>query len=496
MRLRLGERVFLLLALVNLVIFAAAGLYLVQRLSAERERLQLELAGDLLKTLEGTILPRGEFNVPRILAWSGWSEVDDALLVDRNLAVLESGNVRPAGIALNPVGRALRDSAQQERGVLRALWDVCEFGDPVVVAGGRAVPIVAGNVTWGAVWYRPLERGAGRELLGALLPAFLISTALLVGGSFLALRRLVLDPVERLAAGARLLQAGAFGTRVPPSGRRDEVAELVDAFNAMAATVEAYHTQLAERAEEAVQHARRVESAAMVQRRLAAMGELAAGIAHEINNPLGGMLNAVEALGRADLPPERRERYLNLVQGGLERVREIVGRVLRMAPREARHGRVDLAVVVEDALALVRHRAEAAGVLLGWETEPPRDAVARGAANELGQAVLNLLVNALDAVEDARARGVGGQRVRVELDRRGVELRLAIVDDGPGVGPDELARVADLFYTTKDVGRGTGLGLALVHNVVHAHGGRVHLSSVLGAGFTAEIFLPATDVLP
>lgn len=489
MGLRLGERVFLLLALVNLLIFAAAGLYLVQRLAAERSRLELELAGDLLKTLEGTILPQGELNVPRILGWSGWTEIDDAVLVDRNLVALPGGSVRPAGINLNPVGRARRASPTAERTVLEALWRVCQGGGPQAVAGGRAVPIVSQSAVWGAVWYRPKERTTGRDMLEALLPAFFISTSLLVGGSFLALRRLVLDPVERLAAGARRLQAGEFATRVEGTGRRDELAELVEAFNAMAGTVEAYHTALAERAEEAAEKARRVESAAMIQRRLAAMGELAAGIAHEINNPLGGMLNAVESLAKPDLSPERRERYLALVAQGLERVRETVGRVLRMAPREARHGAVDLTPVVEDTLALVRHRAEAAGLQLAF-VPPTARVYVLGAANDLGQALLNLVTNALDALEEGRARGGRASGLEVQLSARDGEVRLAVVDDGPGVSQEDLPRLADLFYTTKDVGRGTGLGLALVHSVVQAHGGRVLLASEPGAGFTAEILLP------
>jgi signal transduction histidine kinase len=100
--------------------------------------------------------------------------------------------------------------------------------------------------------------------------------------------------------------------------------------------------------------------------------------------------------------------------------------------------------------------------------------------------VLNLLVNALDALEER-----GGGTVVVALGRRGDDLELSVADDGPGVRAEDLPRISDLFFTTKEVGKGTGLGLALVHGVAASHGGRVELESSPGAGFRATIVLPA-----
>jgi signal transduction histidine kinase len=249
---------------------------------------------------------------------------------------------------------------------------------------------------------------------------------------------------------------------------------------------------------DAREETRRAEAAAMTQRRLAATGELAAGIAHEINNPLGGLLNAIEALESGALPEAKRARYFQLVRSGLERIQQTVGKVLRLTPRSGGRAPWNAATPLSDALALVAHRAARQGVELvcahpGGSTTD-RDAAAQawaalptmhGEPHEIAQAILNLLVNALDALE-GRPRG----RIEVGARVEGADLVLEVADDGPGVEESELARVADLFYTTKDPGRGTGLGLAIVHGVAKEHGGVVELWSRPGLGFRAVLRLP------
>jgi signal transduction histidine kinase len=323
-----------------------------------------------------------------------------------------------------------------------------------------------------------------------MLPWFVASTLLLTGGTFLALRHLVLAPVEQLAEGARRLRSGDFSVRLEAPPRTDELAELVRSFNAMASQVQGFNARLEEEVRVATEKARMAEAAAMTQRRLAAMGELAAGIAHEINNPLGGQQNAVDVLQRDDLPAAKRLQYLELLSRGLGRIGETVARLRRFTPREAPRGPVDLGVVVQDALDLVRHRAQRLGVQLQWS--PPRgpEAVVPGVRNEIGQALLNLLANALDSLEEAGTRDERGARIDVTLRSHPDEISIEVRDNGLGVEPAELSKVADLFYTTKEIGKGTGLGLALVHGAARAHGGRVSLESVPGQSFTATIWFP------
>ncbi len=474
----------------------------------------VERGGELVSTLRSLIQPQGGLNTSPLLRWSGWSAFEDALVLDSNLVKQPSGVISPAGIALNPLGAARRDATFDIANVYRQMEHAIRTRTVVDdIAGGRVVPIDTSDGVWGACWYRiaPDVRRT-RQLALTFVVLLGSTTAAIAAVLFFALRRDVLDPVSRLNLAARRVAAGDLDVRVERAND-DELGALTDTFNAMVDDVRGFNSRLQHEVQVATEQARAAEAAAMTQRRLAATGELAAGIAHEINNPLGGLLNAVERLQRDDLPPAKRAQYLALLASGLERIRDTVGKLLRFTPRQARLAPLVLWDPALDALGLIRHRARQDEVELqvaassdGDSFDPFDPATAAqfaalapidGHAHEIAQAVLNLLVNALDALEGGVERP---KRVRVVL-RREVDAELGpcgvleVHDNGPGVARGELSRVLDLFYTTKQVGRGTGLGLALVHNVVTGHGGRLALDSSPGAGFHVRIWLPerATD---
>jgi signal transduction histidine kinase len=502
LKISLRLRVLVLIAALNLAIFGTGLYFLADQIERERSALTDQFS----EMLVSTITPQGEINVAPILSWRGWSKFDDAIIVRAKWATGPRGEVLPQGAFLNPLGRFQRRADFDEEAVLKEIARATDRRENLATHGGTAIPILdPTGRAWGGCWFASPE-DAGR-LSARLLPWFLLSTFVLTLLTFWLLRRFVLQPVEELVRGAQHVAGGDLAVRLKEPTRSDELSDLIRHFNAMAATVQRYNERMAQEVDAATEQVRRAESAAMTQRRLAATGELAAGIAHEINNPLGGLLNAVESLSRGNLSPEKREQYHALLKNGLERIQSTVGQLLRFTPRAMKPTPMSLTTPILDAIALVQHRAVKQAVAIELHSKPPardRDAVldawralppVMGEPNEIAQSVLNLLVNALDALEttpngggriDVTLSTVGGER-----SMSGAELSLMVADNGPGVAKEELARAADLFYTTKDAGKGTGLGLSIVHNVIANHGGRVLLTSEPGRGFRVEIVLPA-----
>jgi len=485
----LRSRALLLVFLVNSAVFCSLGFWLVGWYADAGRRTEENWVVELVTTIQKTIAPEG-LKVASILRWPSWRFIGDAILVDQYLRETSTGTLQAVGIDLNPVGLSSRAADFPRDEALRAIRAAMETGEPVDALGGRAVPIRVREGTWGGLWYRMKASQAHlyRDVVAELLPWFALSTLLLTGATFLGMRSLVLDPVAQLAEGARRMSEGNFDVRLSVPARRDELAELVRSFNAMSEQVSTYNQRLSEEVRLATDKARAAEAAAMRERRLAAMGELAAGIAHEINNPLGGLQNVVEDLRRADLPAERRQQYLDLLGRGLARMAETVERLRRFTPRQAPTEPVDLVAVCQDALDLVRHRASRLGVQLDFA--PPAGPLhVPGLRNDLGHAVLNLLVNALDSLQDHGTKDPKGPRIQVLLRPEAEVVRLVVQDNGRGAPPEILEKLGDLFFTTKDVGRGTGLGLSLVRSAARQQGGHLHLESEVGRSFRAELEL-------
>ncbi len=496
MTLSLRLRVLLLLLAVNVAVVGGQALYLARGLVQNSTETADRSVRGLVSAVRGQIRPGTGVNAVKILGWTEWEQLADVLIVDRRIGETAGGRLYPQGLALNPRGSAHRPADFDHQGIYGAIRLAVAGGEPVEnVAGGTVLPIEHESGVWGGVWYRiDPQIDINALITRFFLPTFLVSTLLISLVTFSGLRRFVLEPVERLAAASRRIAAGDHGVEVEELPHKDELSELVRAFNAMTLEMREAEVKLEREVSEATAHARQAEAAAMTQRRLAATGELAAGIAHEINNPLGGLQNAVEALGRADLPEAKRAQYLALLQGGLERIRATVGQLLRFTPRRQQTALVAVDRPAEGVALVVEVEGTAHAVTWQPETWPEelRASLAalqpiRGEEGELGQAVLNLLVNALDALGGATH---GSPRIEVRLERPPHELRIRVADNGPGVEPEVLDRVRDLFFTTKEVGQGSGLGLAIVHNVVESHGGRLELESRPGQGFAATLVLP------
>ncbi|MBI4616275.1 MAG: HAMP domain-containing protein [Planctomycetes bacterium] len=324
-----------------------------------------------------------------------------------------------------------------------------------------------------------------RTSVGFILGMFwtmVLGTVLLVFILFLLFSSFLLRPIDRLLDASRRIAQGDYTPDVRPHPRTDEMGQLTTAFSYMLDEIRTYHEVLEEKMKEAREQIRKAERSLVVAQRLAATGTLAAGIAHEINNPIGGMLNAAYWIAKSGEDRDRRKQYADLIVQGLTRVQETVRKVLQFSPRAMERRATRMAAVIEQARSLVQHRFDEEGIR--FQVDLPLDFPDLVIDPlEFQQVFLNLFLNAADAM------GKGG-RVRVLGEVRGAEAIVAVADDGVGMSPELAARAMDLFFTTKEPGKGTGLGLSIVHNIVHHHGGNIEIDSAPGQGTTVRISLP------
>jgi len=221
------------------------------------------------------------------------------------------------------------------------------------------------------------------------------------------------------------------------------------------------------------QHMRRAE-------RLATVGQLAAGIAHEIRNPLASISGSIELLRQAPATEDDRT-LMAIVHREVQRLNELIGDLLDYAnPRPSQPVEFDLGVLVRETLQVARGGPAFAGIETTADIDEPLAVQADPA--KLRQVVWNLLRNAADAA------AAGGKHVRVEARRGADQATVTVEDDGPGIAPDRMSRIFDPFFTTKR--KGTGLGLATCHAIVAEHGGQIDLASEVGKGTKMVVRLP------
>jgi signal transduction histidine kinase len=397
------------------------------------------------------------------------------------------------------------------------------FDTPIYVRAaeltGRAQPLI---VTWKGQSYRlgsaavfyPSYRGRGQSMqrpLKELLVFFLVLFAA-CGGIVAFTVAQFMAPIRRLEQRADAMARGELADPVAAGGEGDEIGRLTLALEEMRRALRdklrsteevnldlerAVQMRTADLARknrelaETLDKLTRAQQQLVRSEKLASIGQLVAGIAHEINNPVNAIVNTVgpleEAIGEidgteTDASREVRE-MLKVVQRGAQRTKAIVS-ALHNYSRTDDESIVDFDVdrSIDDSLELLRHLLKQNVTVVKKYGDPGR---VRGHAGQINQVFMNLLTNAAQALAHRDS-------ATITIETRGAptEVEVKITDNGPGIPSEVLPRIWDPFFTTKDVGEGTGLGLSIVHELVERHGGEITCDTKLGEGTTFTVKLP------
>lgn len=413
--------------------------------------------------------------------------------------VRDADRLRDARVTLRALQVAVEEGGETEARAIREVLRGDEIAG-VRVAGPGASETVYGHPNSGGALHVTLNDG--RTLSLSLNPRAATSAIrftsilMLYAGvtvvailllTYITLTRLFVTPVERLTRASEKLALGNLGVSVPVTGAA-EVAQLATAFNEMAGQLRRDRASLEERLREleATTHELRSAQEQVVRsEKLASVGRLAAGVAHEIGNPLAAILGLVDLMRQGGLSDEEQREFLTRVHKETERIHRIIRDLLdfaRQGQDAARHGDedADLQAVIADAVSLVAPQKDMREITI--EKKLASTGQVQGSSDRLTQVVLNLLLNAAEAMQ---GRGV----IRIETLSQGDFAILTVTDTGPGIAEQIMPRLFEPFVTSKPAGEGTGLGLAVSHTIVSELGGELSAENVStgGARFVVKL---------
>lgn len=347
---------------------------------------------------------------------------------------------------------------------------------------------------WYVTAFQPIRNAdfetAGILLVGTLEQRYLdirndiivSSLAITLGVAFVAalfayfISQRISIPLRKLVTASRAVARGDLEARVDnQSASNDELGELGEAFNTMAAALQERDEQLKKLAQSRI---RRSE-------RLAMIGTLSASVAHELNNPLQGIVTYSHLLRERFPTDDPCANYVDVIVTQSDRCREIIRALLDFArQREPNKLLCDVNVVLLEAVALLENQVlfHNVNIVREFDATLPRVVID---PSQIERVFMNIIVNAAEAMD-----GGGDLTLKTEHDVKEQFIDVTFEDTGRGIAEEDLRRIFDPFFTTKEVGQGTGLGLAISYGIVQEHGGTILVSSVLGSGTTFTVRLP------
>jgi two-component system NtrC family sensor kinase len=317
------------------------------------------------------------------------------------------------------------------------------------------------------------------------------------------IRRFVDVPIQKLIDGTRAVSAMNLDTPIVV-GTGGELGELAQSFDAMRERLklalkeineftESLETKVAERTEELNAANQRLQRSD----RLASLGQLAASVAHEINNPIFGVLNLsslIQRIIRKDgIPPDRIEevrKHVDRIVDETSRVGRIVADLLAFSRRsKPQHSKTDINTVIHSTMRIIEHKLKLMDVevqLCLGDALP----VILCDASQMQQVLINIIMNGAEACQGRDSAAV---KIDTRYDAQATSIVLQVSDNGDGIAPENLSKIFDPFFTTKEEGKGVGLGLAVVYGIVQAHHGDIEVKSNPKKGSTFTVTLPVTN---
>lgn len=362
---------------------------------------------------------------------------------------------------------------------------------------GAFGPISLGG--WGLVVAQPIDEAFApvkRMRDTTILWVVIGLLAAVMGGFVLSIG--LAAPIKDLVRGAEKIAEGRFGDTIPVKSK-GEIGQLAHSFNKMSGALKAsfdtiyqqkeeialWNEELQARVNERTRELREAEEQIIRSEKMAAVAELSAGMAHEINNPLTAILGFSQLMLLQTEPDHKFNRYLDAIVTGSKRIRTIVDDMLRFSRKRgnANHTDVELNQILESTVQMAsRQLAERSiKILMSLSDVLPK---VHGDSADLQQVFIHLVNNAKNAMPSGGELQISSKAVD------GGAVKITVIDTGVGILPENLSKVFNPFYTTKDEWGKTGVGLSVVDRIVREHGGKISVTSKVGQGSTFSVYLP------
>lgn len=386
-------------------------------------------------------------------------------ILDEDGRVLSHNDITEYGKAYTDelTAGALRSTETIVRKFTQKGYNALDFGAPLSI----------GKKRWGTLKFAVSLKKVEQEIAAMVRTIVMLTVVLLIGGFMIIvlLSRRFISPITELANTMEKTGGDYLDVKVGIKGH-DELAVLGERFNSMI-----------ERIKQANEELKKTHDKLVQSEKLASIGILAAGVAHEINNPLGGIFNCLQMLRQNGGNPESREKYLDLVNEGLDRIENTVSKLLWMS-RKAEHTPVDLNIrnTVDSIYSFLEYKIKKGKI--AFKNEIPDGLRSAFDVHDFQQLLLNLFINAIHAMKNGGTLEVKGRQ-------EDSAVIMEVIDDGCGIEPENISKIFDPFFTTKPTGEGTGLGLWLTYEIIRNYNGEISVESEAGKGSRFIMRFPA-----